>query len=290
MPIAPVIRSIASSGSRPGPSHHVARGRDHGRHDRGVADDDVALHGSLEEQGAQRVDQRRQVVVRVGGHHADDEGVGPRHQPDAHLGDDPEVRLQEQPVERWSVAALVRAQDCAAGHRTHARPHEVPSASTTSMPHWSGVVAVGGVAEAALEGVADDAAPADVGHRGHQPRADRPEVLVQVEEAHAGLDDDVPGLVVDLEHAVHPVQVDHDASVDPRDGPAVAVVLASGDGPQRDAAVGGDAARPPAPPRPTRGARTADGRVTVSPRKEKGSTCSFTAVPGRTCASPTTPA
>ena len=32
------------------------------------------------------------------------------------------------------------------------------------------------------------------------------------QERDAGLDHDVAGLVVDLEHAVHPVQVDHDAA------------------------------------------------------------------------------
>jgi hypothetical protein len=61
------------------------------------------------------------------------------------------------------------------------------------------------------------------------------EVLVDVEEPHARLDDGVRALLVDLEDAVHARELDDHRARDARRGAAVGVVLAARDGPQRHA-------------------------------------------------------
>src|SRR5581483_1033719 len=67
------------------------------------------------------------------------------------------------------------------------------------------------------------------------------ERLVQVEPADARLDDRGGELLVDLEHAVHPPEVDDDRAADARRGAAVAVVPAHAGHPQRQPALVGDA-------------------------------------------------
>ena len=92
-----------------------------------------------------------------------------------------------------------------------------PSGSTTSMPQtFVGVVAVRGVAAAVLQGVADDAAPAQVGDRRPAAPAGRLEGVVQVEPAHAGLDHGVAEVLVDLEDLVHLAHVHDDRAAHAR--------------------------------------------------------------------------
>jgi hypothetical protein len=74
------------------------------------------------------------------------------------------------------------------------------------------VVAHRRAAAAALERVADGAAPAGIG--GIDPNLEPAllDVAIQIEVADAGLDDGVVRLVVDLDDAVHALQVDDDAA------------------------------------------------------------------------------
>ena len=117
-----------------------------------------------------------------------------------------------------------------------------PFASTISMPHCALMsTPYGQVRGAVLERVADDAPPADVGHREHELVTAGLDRLVQVEPAHAGLDDGVPELLVDLEHAVHLPQAHEHRSLHARRGAAVPVVAAGRVRPQRHAVPGGDA-------------------------------------------------
>src|SRR5262249_31842606 len=67
------------------------------------------------------------------------------------------------------------------------------------------------------------------------------EVVEEVEEAHAGLDDRVGELVVDLQHAVHAPEADLDRVPDPRCRAAVGEVAALTECPQRNAELVGDA-------------------------------------------------
>jgi hypothetical protein len=66
-------------------------------------------------------------------------------------------------------------------------------------------------------------------------------VLVQIDKRHAGFDDGVVELVVDLDDAVHAVQVQRDRPAHARRRPAVPEVLAAREGPQRDGVLVGRA-------------------------------------------------
>jgi hypothetical protein len=96
------------------------------------------------------------------------------------------------------------------------------------------VVTVNGVPDAVLERVPDDAAPPEVRGGRPEPVPARPQVVVQVEEADAGLDAGHRVLLVDLEHPVHPAQAHEDRPRHPRRRAAVRVVASLGDDPQRE--------------------------------------------------------
>ena len=96
------------------------------------------------------------------------------------------------------------------------------------------------VGEPVLERVRDDASPADVDDGGDEVVAAGLDRVVQVEPAHAGLDDGVAELLVDLQDPVHVPERQHHRAAHLRRGTAVAVVLAAADGPQRDAVLVGD--------------------------------------------------
>ena len=92
------------------------------------------------------------------------------HELDAHLRDDAEVRLREQPIRRTARSRSRNSCQCCC---PAAPPMPVrttsPSGSTTSSPAaTSEVVAVRRVADAAVERVADHAAPARSGRVQHQ--------------------------------------------------------------------------------------------------------------------------
>jgi hypothetical protein len=201
----------------------------------------VVGDGAVEEQRPDRFDERSQVLVPFHDDVRRDVDLRLRDQPAAHLGDDAEVRLHEDAVRGRPVAVL--AQRSGAGRRHGAEPRAQQRAVRqhdlhATLPRL--VVAERGEADAVVEGVADDAAPAEVGDRGPQRQPPTADLLEEVEEAHAGLDDGVGELRVELEDAVHPAQVDDDAAAHPRGRPAVAVVPALGDRPQVHARAGGD--------------------------------------------------
>ena len=77
-------------------------------------------------------------------------------------------------------------------------------------------------------------------HRQPQLVTARLDRVVEVEPADARLDHRVAELLVDLEHAVHPAQVDDDRAADARRRAAVAVVLADPRDPERHAVLVGD--------------------------------------------------
>ena len=116
-----------------------------------------------------------------------------------------------------------------------------PVGSTTSIPHCAlQSIPYGQVGDAVLEHVADGPAPAEVGDREHQIVAGLLDRVVEVEPAHARLDERIAELAVELEHAVHPAQADDDGAGEQRPGAAVAVVAAGRARPQRHAVLGRD--------------------------------------------------
>jgi len=84
-----------------------------------------------------------------------------------------------------------------------------------------------------VERVADHAAPAEVGNREPEPVAACLDRLVEVEPTDARLDDRIAELLVDLEHAVHPAEVDDDRPAHPGRRAPVAVVAPDARDPDR---------------------------------------------------------
>ena len=103
------------------------------------------------------------------------------------------------------------------------------------------MVAVGRVAEAPFERVADDAAPPRRGRIDPELRAPRAQMRMQIEVGHAGLDERVAERLVHLEDAVHAPQIDHDRAGQAGRRPAVGVVAAGRNGPQRQTIAARDA-------------------------------------------------
>ncbi len=91
-----------------------------------------------------------------------------------------------------------------------------------------------GVADAVVQRIADGAAPARVGGVDPDLQPAVLDVAVEVEIGDARLNQGEMALGVDLQHAVHPLQVDDDAAADIGAGAAIGVVLAGGDRVERD--------------------------------------------------------
>ena len=86
-----------------------------------------------------------------------------------------------------------------------------------------------------IERVADHAAPSRVRAVDQDFQIAVLDVAVQVEVGHARLDDGEVSLVVDLDHAVHALEVQHDAAGEIRRGASVAEIAAGRNRIDRDA-------------------------------------------------------
>ena len=211
-----------------------ARGQHRREGDR-VPDLRHVLDRPVQHQRAQGLDESGQVVVAPDAEPERHVALRHRHQPHAHLRDDPEVRLHEERVERGSEASLVHVPGPVSGHRAHAGAEQLAARQHDLHPARGRHVGAGReVRRAVLERVADDAAPAEVGHRHHEAGPGRAERVVEVEPADARLDDGVRAVLVDLEHAVHPPQAHEHGPVEARRGSAVAVVHPRRVCPERD--------------------------------------------------------
>ncbi len=162
-----------------------------------------------------------------------------RSHPQAQLRDHREVRLHDELVPRRAKAMLEQRPGRAVGYRAHAGANHLPVGKHDF--HAADVVAVvAEAAEAALQRVADHAAPAVAGNAQLQRNPVLLHVVEQVEEADAGLDDAVAALRIDLDDAVQPAQVEHHRAGHARCRAAVAEILAARNRPQRDPELVGD--------------------------------------------------
>ncbi len=91
-----------------------------------------------------------------------------------------------------------------------------------------------GPAGAAIQGVADDTAPARVRRVDPQIEACLGDVLVEIEVADSRLHQGVSVALVDFEYPVHALEVEHHAPGINRSGAAIGKVAAGGDGIERD--------------------------------------------------------
>ena len=161
---------------------------------------------------------------------------GFRHQPDAHLRDDTEVRLRKDAVHVRTEAVLEQLPGVVARHRAHAGSHDVAAGQHdfhAALHHE--VIAIRRVTHSMIQRIAHHAAPARVRHVEPQFEAVRLDVVVEVEVADARLDQRVAELLVHLEDAVHAAHVEHDGARQHRRRAAVREVLAARDRPQRNA-------------------------------------------------------
>src|SRR6185437_7331213 len=89
-----------------------------------------------------------------------------RPQPDAHLRHDPEIRLHEEAVDRGTEPAASRGPIPRGRQRTQASAQDIATGEYDLHPALTlRVVSQADEPHAVVEGVADDAAPTDVGDR-----------------------------------------------------------------------------------------------------------------------------
>ena len=174
-------------------------------------------------------DQVRAIARRLG------------HEPDAHLGDDAEVRLREDAIHVRAEPVLEQLPGIVARHRAHTGPHDLSIRKNdlhATLHHE--VIAIRCVTHAVVERISHDAAPAGIRDVEPQFQPAPPDVVVQVEVTDARLDEGVAEFFVHLQDAVHPVEIDNDGAGQDRGGPAIGEILAAGDRPQRDTKLAGD--------------------------------------------------
>ena len=181
---------------------------------------------------------------------------------EAHLRDDPDIALREQPVERGTEAVSILAPGLRSGKRAHAGPHDL----TVRHHHFQAAVGVKvipihavGVADTVVERVADDASPSRIGTVDPDLELAVLNVSIQIEVRHTRLDDGEVPLVIDLDDAVHALQIDDHRAREIAGRAAVSEVLAGRDRKQRNAIAVRDPDDPstpvrrcPARPPPTR--------------------------------------
>ena len=183
-------------------------------------------------------DEIDDVAPRRNGHGALQIGFRLREQVKPHLRDHAEVALGEQAVDVRAETVAVFAPGVGAGQGAHAGAHQL----AVRQDHFHAavrneMVAIGAprIADAMIERVADHAAPARVRAVDEHLQVAVLDVAVQVEVGHARLDDGVVALVVDLDDAVHALEIEHDAAGEVGCGTAVAEVAAGRDRIDRDA-------------------------------------------------------
>ena len=185
-------------------------------------------------------------------------GLGLRHEPEAHLRDDAEVRLREHAVEVRAEAVLVLLPGLRARQRAHAGAHELAvgqhdfhAAVRVEMV----AVRVRRIAGAVIERVADDAAPARI--RAVDPELEVPlaDVPIEVEIADARLDERV-GLRSSTSR-MRFMRLRSSTTLPERTGrrAAVAEIAARRDRVERNARTRWPRGRRPEPPRPNRARR-----------------------------------
>ena len=157
--------------------------------------------------------------------------------PEAHLGDDAEIRLREDAVHVRPDAPFLVLPGRGPFARSGTRAHDLAVAqhhlhAADRIPAVAAVFAVG-MGEATLKSVTDGAAPGGVRDVHGQGQVVFLEVVDDVVEADAGFHQHGVVAGVDVEDAVHPLQVEYHAPGQDRRGAAVAEVLAGGNGIER---------------------------------------------------------
>ena len=123
----------------------------------------------------------------------------------------------------------------AGAHQATVRKHHLEPAEVAR------VQAIGRVADAVIERVADDRAPGVAGHGHPERRLFALQVLVKIEEADARLEHAIAQRGIELQDAVHAAEVEHDRSRHARRIRTVPEVLAARGRPERGLVLIGEA-------------------------------------------------
>ena len=157
--------------------------------------------------------------------------------PKAHLRDDAETALAEEPGGIGAVAVAVFLPATRRRHRAHAGAHDL---AVRQHDLHAGVraevvaVVAHRVADAVIHRVADEAAPARIRRVDPHVELVLLDVAIEIDVGDARLDEREVALVVADENAVHALQIDRDAAAHVRRRAAVGEVLARRDRVQRN--------------------------------------------------------
>ena len=155
-------------------------------------------------------------------------------QPHASLGYNAQIGLGEHLVPAWPKSEGEKVRGRIVLHRAHARPHNITVGHDDFHPaQIARMLAVGRIADAVVERVADHRAPGVAGNRHPQIGLFALDMFVQIEKADAGFDDAVAELVIEFENLVHAAQIEHNRSRHARRARAIAKVFAARDRPER---------------------------------------------------------
>src|SRR5690606_27025375 len=162
-----------------------------------------------------QVDQRFEVLEVRHLYRPGQKGFGAREQPDAHLGDDAEVRLAEQPVEARTDSHAILLPGFRARQGAHPSAEEFAVGQddfepTDGLPVPA--IARNGIAAAGIERISQRAAPAGRGYVDPQLRSGFLQMTIEVEVRHAGLDETGTVRFAHFEHAVQALEVHHHAT------------------------------------------------------------------------------
>src|SRR6185437_15749013 len=112
-------------------------------------------------------DELVEIIALAGEHRAAEERLWARHEPEAHFRHNAEIRLREHPIDSWPEARLVLLPGLRARKGAHSRAHQLPVRQDDLHP----AVRIEMVAKlrpriatAPIERVADETAPAGIGH------------------------------------------------------------------------------------------------------------------------------
>ncbi len=154
--------------------------------------------------------------------------LGLGHEPESHLGDDAEIALREEAGRVRAEAVAVFLPGVGVRHCAHASAHDFAIGEhRLDAADRVGVLAEERhrVAHAAIERIAEQAAPGDIGTVDPDLKALFPDIAVEVEVADTGLHEREVALVIDAQDPVHALQIDDDAAAQVGGGAAVGVVL-----------------------------------------------------------------
>lgn len=192
-----------------------------------------ATDHASEPQLRREVNQGYEVLLAIHLHHGARERLRLRHEPVSCAGDYAEIRLGKQSVEMCPEAVLHAVRQTRLIHGAHTgaqqvaiREYYLKAAQTLE------VISLKGVTAAVLQRIGDHAAPPRRWHCHPELQALPLNMAVQIKKAHARLQDRVGLFLIDLDNAVHALEIERDHVRAHWRGATKTEVLAGGNHPE----------------------------------------------------------